>query len=216
MVLIGPPGAGKGTQAAQLAAQYHIPHISTGEMLRQEVRQGTIIGQQVKDCLAAGNLVPDALMLNMVENRLQQKDTLNGFILDGFPRSAQQAEELQQLLERIGRPLHAVIQMICPDDEIVGRLSHRRICTQCGKPYHLIYSPPKQEGLCDLDGAPLYHREDDHESAIRNRLGVYHRQTEPVVEYFRHKTKLLREINALGEVSAISQAIRSILGAIAA
>jgi adenylate kinase len=216
MVLIGPPGAGKGTQAARLAERYHIPHISTGEMLRQEVRQGSIIGQQVKDCLAAGNLVTDSVMLNMVENRLQMKDTLGGFILDGFPRSPVQAEALQALLERINRPLHAVIQMICPDDEIVNRLAHRRICTLCGKPYHLIDQRPKVEGVCDLDGSPLYHRDDDREEAIRNRLSVYHRQTEPVVEYFRKHTSLLREINALGEVSAVSQAIQSILGAIAA
>ena len=211
MVLIGPPGAGKGTQASRLAAHYHIPHISTGEMLREEVKVGSSIGHQIKDCLAAGNLVSDQMILGLVEMRLQQKDCRLGFILDGFPRSQVQAEATHSLLDRLGRPLNAVVQLIMPDDEIVTRLSYRRICSQCARPYHLLFNAPRQEGFCDVDGSPLIQRSDDTENSIRNRLNVYHRQTEPVVEYYR-KTPLLNEFSALGEVNAITQAIILALG----
>lgn len=211
MVLIGPPGAGKGTQAAHLAAYYHIPHISTGEMLREEVKQGSLIGNQIKDCLAAGNLVSDQMILGLVEMRLQQQDCRHGFILDGFPRSQIQAEATGALLERLQRPLDAVVQLIMPDDEIVTRLSYRRICSQCARPYHLLFNAPRLDNLCDLDGQHLIQRSDDTEDSIRNRLNVYHKQTEPVVDYYR-KTPLLKEISALGEVNTITQAIILALG----
>jgi len=211
MVLIGPPGAGKGTQASHLAVHYHIPHISTGDMLRQEVKLGSTIGRQIKDCLAAGNLVSDQMILGLVENRLQEMDCRHGFILDGFPRSYAQAEATQALLERISRPLNGVVQLVMPDEEIITRLSYRRICSECGRSYHLLYTPPKQAGLCNVDGAPLTQRADDTEEAIRNRLSVYHRQTEPVIDFYR-RTPLLREITAEGEVSFITQAIIQALG----
>lgn len=215
MVLIGPPGAGKGTQANQLAAHYHIPHISTGEMLRHEVREGTEIGKKVAACLAAGNLVSDELMLGMVEHRLQMIDAQSGFVLDGFPRSTYQAEGLQKLMEKLQRPLQAVVQLMIPDDEIVSRLKDRRVCSACGKIYHLVHRPPQKAGICDLDGAPLTQRDDDTEESIRNRLSVYHRQTEPVVGFYR-LTPLLREIDALGDVSDVCRAIKLILEGIAA
>lgn len=214
MVLIGPPGAGKGTQAERLALHYHIPHISTGEMLRAEVRAGSPLGLQVKEIIAGGNLVSDGLMLDLVEQRLQHKDARHGFILDGFPRSSEQAEALMRLLDRLHKPLDAVVQMVVPDDEIVTRLSYRRVCPQCPRTYHLYFNKPHRSGLCDIDGATLIQREDDREEAIRNRLHVYHQQTEPVVDYFR-RTPLLREINALGDVAAISKAIHAALRGIA-
>lgn len=214
MVLIGPPGAGKGTQATLLGAHYGIPHISTGEMLRLEVRQGTDIGRQVQSCLAAGNLVSDQLILEMVEHRLQQEDTQRGFVLDGFPRSTVQAEGLESLSRQLQKPLQAIIQMVLPDDDIVSRLSARRVCSACGKIYHLMHRPPQTAGVCDLDGAPLLQREDDQEEAIRNRLTVYHRQTQPVVDYYRG-TEGFREISALGEVSEICEAIKLVLEGIA-
>lgn len=215
MVLIGPPGAGKGTQASILAAHYHIPHISTGDMLRQEVKLSTSIGRQIKDCLAAGNLVSDSMILGLVEMRLQQMDCRQGFILDGFPRSQVQAEATHALLEKLAKPLTAVVQLIMPDEEIVTRLSFRRVCSECCRTYHLLYNAPKVEGACDVDGAPLTQRSDDTEDSIRNRLSVYHRQTEPVVEYYR-RTPLLKEISAEGEVNSITQAILSALAKVAA
>ena len=215
MVLIGPPGAGKGTQASILAAHYHIPHISTGDMLRQEVKLETTIGRKIKDCLAAGNLVSDSMILGLVEMRLQQMDCRQGFILDGFPRSEVQAVATQQLLDRLGRPLTAVVQLIMADEEIVTRLSYRRVCSQCNRTYHLLYNAPLQEGVCDVDGEPLVQRADDTESSIRNRLSVYHRQTEPVVEFYR-RTPLLEEISAEGDVKSITEAILSALRKVAA
>lgn len=215
MILIGPPGAGKGTQAARLAEQFEIPHISTGDMLRHEIKQGTAIGDQVKDLQARGELAPDALVIGLVEQRIQQADTQHGFILDGFPRSNAQAQMLQQLLERVGQPIQAVVQLMVPDNEIVTRLSHRRMCSQCGATYHQFSARPKREGVCDRDGAPLVQREDDSEEAIRNRLNIFHKQTEPVVEYYG-KLSLLRIIDAQGEVGIVFEMIQSALKSVVA
>ena len=151
------------------------------------------------------------MILGLVEMRLQQKDCRLGFILDGFPRSEVQAVATQALLGRLQRPLDAVVQMMMPDDEIVTRLSYRRICSQCARPYHLLFNAPKVDGVCDVDGSALIQRSDDTEDSIRNRLHVFHKQTEPVVEYYR-KTPLLKEVDAMGEVNAITQAIIQALG----
>ncbi|MFN8609894.1 MAG: adenylate kinase [Vulcanimicrobiota bacterium] len=195
LVLIGPPGAGKGTQAAVLKDRYGLAHISTGDMLRDEVRRQTPLGLQAKTLMAAGQLVPDALILDMMAQRLQQPDVARGFLLDGFPRSRAQGQALVSTLTRLKQPLHAVIQLKLGDEEIVRRLSLRRSCPSCGRVYHLQTNPPTLHGLCDTDGAALQHREDDNEQTIRTRLSVFHQQTQPVIEYFRG-LGLLRSLDA--------------------
>lgn len=185
LVLIGPPGAGKGTQASALQQRYGLAHISTGDMLREQVRQQSPLGLQAKSLMAAGKLVPDALILEMMGQRFQQADLARGFLLDGFPRSRAQAQALVSLLAAQNQPLHSVIQLDLPDHEIVRRLCLRRSCAACGRVYHLESNQPVEAGYCDADGSALVHREDDNESTIRTRLGVFHEQTEPVIEYFR-------------------------------
>jgi len=185
LVLIGPPGAGKGTQAAALKQRYGLAHISTGDMLREQVRLQSPQGLQAKSLMAAGKLVPDSLILDMMGQRLQQPDLARGFLLDGFPRSRAQAQALVSLLAAQNQPLHSVIQLELPDEEIVRRLCLRRSCAACGRVYHLENNPSVQAGYCDADGSALVHREDDNEGTIRTRLGVFHEHTQPVVEFFR-------------------------------
>jgi len=195
IVLIGPPGAGKGTQAAVLKERYGLAHISTGDMLREEVRRQSPLGSQARALMAAGKLVPDALILEMMAQRLQQPDVARGFLLDGFPRSRAQGQALVTMLAAQKQSLHSVIQLDLQDEEIVRRLSLRRSCPACGRVYHLHSNPPTLNGLCDGDGAALLHREDDNEATIRTRLAVFHEQTEPVIDFFR-SIGLLRRIDA--------------------
>ncbi|MBS2034319.1 adenylate kinase [bacterium] len=195
IVLIGPPGAGKGTQASVLRERYGLAHISTGDMLREEVRRETALGLQARSLMAAGQLVPDTLILDMMSQRLQQPDVARGFLLDGFPRSRAQGQALVATLGQLKQPLHAVIQLDLEDEEIVRRLSLRRSCPSCGRVYHLQTNPPTLHGLCDSDGAALQHREDDNEQTIRTRLSVFHQQTRPVIEFFR-SLGLLRTLDA--------------------
>ena len=192
IVLIGPPGAGKGTQAMVLKERYGLAHISTGDMLREEVRRQSPLGLQARSLMAAGQLVPDALILDMMAQRLQQPDVTRGFLLDGFPRSRAQGQALVATLSELKQPLHAVIQLELGDEEIVRRLSLRRSCPCCGRVYHLQTNPPTLHGLCDSDGAALQHREDDNEQTIRTRLAVFHQQTQPVIEFFRSRGMLCR------------------------
>ncbi len=210
LVLIGPPGAGKGTQAASLKERYGLAHISTGDMLREQVRQGTPIGLQARELMAQGRLVSDEIILGMMAERLQQPDAQHGFLLDGFPRSRAQAEALVAQLKAASIPLQSVVQLELDDQEIVRRLCLRRSCPGCGRVYHLQGNPPRQAGLCDHDGLPLVHREDDNEATIRTRLSVYHEQTRPVVDYFRN-LGLLQTVDASQPIAQVTQRINDLL-----
>ena len=206
LVLIGPPGAGKGTQATFLRERFGLAHISTGDMLREQVRLATPIGLQARELMAQGKLVSDEIILAMTAHRLQQDDARQGFLLDGFPRSRAQAEALVARLRADSIPLDAAVQLDLEDQEIVRRLCLRRSCPGCGRVYHLQGNPPRREGLCDHDGLALVHREDDNEKTIRTRLSVFHEQTQPVVEYFRD-LGLLQTIDASQPIQAVTQRI---------
>lgn len=193
MILLGPPGAGKGSQAQNLSAALSVPHISTGDIFRANIKEGTELGKQVKTIIDAGGLVPDELTVRIVEDRLAQSDCTNGFILDGFPRTIPQAEQLDALLERQGKTVEIVINLLCPDEVIVGRMSGRRMCS-CGRTYHTKSNPPRVTGICDADGNALYIREDDKEETVRNRLETYHRQTEPLIAHYTRQD-VVRDID---------------------
>ncbi len=211
IVLIGPPGAGKGTQAAVLKERYGLAHISTGDMLRDEVRRQSPLGSQARALMAAGKLVPDALILEMMARRLQQPDVARGFLLDGFPRSRAQGQALVTMLAAQKQSLHSVIQLDLQDEEIVRRLSLRRSCPACARVYHLHSNPPTLNGLCDGDGTTLVHREDDNEATIRTRLAVFHEQTEPVIDFFR-SIGLLRRIDASLPIQHVEHLVERLVG----
>lgn len=170
IIMLGPPGAGKGTQAKMLVEKFGIPQISTGDMLRAAVAEGTELGKKAKEYMDKGQLVPDEVVIGIVEERLKKSDCEKGFILDGFPRTVPQAEALDKILEKMGKKIDYVINIVVPDVEILKRLTGRRTCKQCGAMYHVIYNPPKQEGVCDKCGGELYQRDDDKEETIKNRL----------------------------------------------
>jgi adenylate kinase len=202
IVLLGPPGAGKGTQARRLAARWSVPQIATGDMLREAVARGTKLGLEARRYMDAGELVPDAVIIGLVRERLAQPDGRKGFVLDGFPRTAAQAEALDQLLESEGTPLDRVVLFQVADEEPVARLSGRRVCRSCGRNYHLTLSPSRTPGVCDHCGGELYQRTDDEEATVRRRLAVYARDTRPLVEYYRRRG-LLATISGAGTVDAV-------------
>jgi adenylate kinase len=187
VVLLGPPGAGKGTQARRLAARWSVPQISTGDMLREAVVQGTRLGVEARRYMDAGELVPDAVIIGLVRERLAQPDGRKGFVLDGFPRTAAQAEALDRLLEAEGTPLERVVLFEMPDEEPVARLGGRLVCRSCGRNYHRTLSPSRAPGRCDACGGELYQRTDDEEATVRRRLAVYARDTRPLVDYYRRR-----------------------------
>jgi len=184
VILLGAPGAGKGTQAERIVAGFTLPHISTGEMLRAAVAAGTEMGLAAQKVMEAGALVPDDVVIGIVRDRLAQADAQKGFVLDGFPRTIEQAARLDAMLAAGGRAVTHVILIDVPEDELVERLAGRRMCKGCGKGYHVVFDPPQKEGLCDVCGAGLYQRSDDNEATVRNRLKVYRAQTEPLVGYY--------------------------------
>ncbi len=211
IMLLGAPGSGKGTQAQFICEKYQIPQISTGDMLRAAVKAGTPLGKQAKAIMDAGELVPDDIILNLIQERILQPDCEKGFLLDGFPRTIAQAEGL----EKMGVTLDYVIEIDVPDEAIIQRLSGRRVHPGSGRVYHLLYNPPKEDCKDDLTGEPLIQRDDDREETVRKRLAVYHQQTAPLIEYYRQKAEKgivkFHSISGLGSVEEIRERIFSIL-----
>ncbi|MEU0006476.1 adenylate kinase [Streptomyces sp. NPDC006314] len=205
IVLVGPPGAGKGTQAVRLAEKLAVPHISTGDLFRANISQQTELGKLAKSYMDAGNLVPDEVTIAMAKDRMEQPDAENGFLLDGFPRNVSQAQALDELLETEAITLDAVLDLEVPEDEVVKRIAGRRICrNDSSHVFHVTYSPPKQEDVCDVCGGELYQRDDDSEGTVRKRLEVYHTQTEPIIDYYKAQG-LVVTISSLGPVDEITQ-----------
>ncbi len=212
LILLGPPGAGKGTQAQMIVDRYHIPQVSTGDILRSAVKEGTVLGKQAKAFMEKGQLVPDEVVIGIIDERLRKPDCQTGFILDGFPRTIPQAEALQVILDNLGRSVDHVINIEVDSEELVRRLTGRRTCKNCGAMFHVLFHPPKKESLCDRCGGPLYQREDDREETIRTRLREYEKQTAPLIQYYRSKN-LLRPISGVGGQNQIFEQIVRVLDA---
>jgi adenylate kinase len=210
LILFGPPGAGKGTQAERLRADFGLPFISTGEMLRQNVKDGTELGKEAQKYMDAGELVPDELIVKMAADRLRQDDARDGFILDGFPRTIEQAEALDKQLSELGRRITAALLVDVPDDEVVRRISGRRVCVKSGHNYHVQNDPPKHEGVCDQDGSRLVQRDDDRDGVVRKRLEVYHQQTEPLIEYYDNQG-VMRRIDGTRSPAEVHDHIRAVI-----
>lgn len=212
LILLGPPGAGKGTQAQMIVERYRIPQISTGDILRAAVKQESPLGNQAKSFMDRGELVPDEVVIGIIDERLRAPDCKAGFILDGFPRTTPQAEALQPILAKIGKGIDHVINIEVEAEELVRRLTGRRTCKNCGGMFHILFHPPRAEGACDRCGGPLYQREDDTEETIRTRLKEYERQTAPLIQYYQNK-KLLRSIRGAGGQNQIFEQILRVLDA---
>lgn len=212
LILLGPPGAGKGTQAQMIVDRYHLPQISTGDILRAAVKEGTSLGKQAKTFMDRGQLVPDEVVIGIIDERLRASDCNAGFILDGFPRTTPQAEALQAILTKIGKSVDHVINIEVDPEELVRRLTGRRTCNNCGGIFHILFHPPQKEGVCDRCGGTLYQREDDREETIRTRLKEYQKQTAPLIQYYQNK-KLLRPIQGVGGQNQIFEQIIRVLDA---
>lgn len=207
IAFLGPPGAGKGTQARDLARAWSVPHIATGDMLREAVAAGTALGREAKAYMDRGALVPDDVIIAMIAERLREPDARSGFLLDGFPRTIPQAEGLERLLKDIGQPLERVIYFDVAEPELVRRLTGRRVCRGCGHSFHLVSNPPRREGVCDACGGELYQRVDDSESTVRNRLGVYRTQTAPLLEWYGAR-ELLVTVEGEGPIGDVARRVQ--------
>ena len=211
IIMLGAPGAGKGTQAKQIAAKYSIPHISTGDIFRANIKNGTELGKKAKTYMDQGALVPDELTCDLVMDRIQQDDCKNGFVLDGFPRTIPQAKALDDALTKIGEKMDYAIDVDVPDENIVNRMGGRRACVGCGATYHIVYNPTKVEGICDACGEKLILRDDDKPETVQKRLGVYHEQTQPLIDYYT-KAGILKEVDGTVDMEEVFQNIVQILG----
>ena len=207
VAFLGPPGAGKGTQARELAGEWAVPHIATGDMLREAVAAGTAQGRQAKAYMDKGALVPDDVIIGMIAERLREPDARQGFLLDGFPRTIAQAEGLERLLKDLGQPLERVIYFDVAEPELMRRLTGRRVCRSCGHSFHVVSNPPRRDGVCDVCGGELYQRVDDSEATVGNRLEVYRKQTAPLLDWYAGKG-LLRTIQGAGSIEEIGRRVK--------
>jgi adenylate kinase len=214
LILLGPPGAGKGTQAERLREDFALPHVSTGDMLRAEVKAGSDLGNEAKRFMDAGDLVPDEVIIGMITKRVSDDDARDGFLLDGFPRNAEQADALAGALQKLGRRLTAALLIAVPDDELVRRLAGRRVCVKNPSHiYHVEFDPPKHEDVCDQDGSRLMQRDDDKEETIRHRLAVYHSQTEPLIDHY-DSAGMLRRFDGTRDPDEVHDRIRATIAAL--
>ena len=211
IIMLGAPGAGKGTQAKRIAEKYSIPHISTGDIFRANIKNGTELGKKAKTFMYQGLLVPDELVVDLVVDRVNQEDCANGYVLDGFPRTIPQAEALDKALEKLGQAMDYAINVEVPDENIVNRMSGRRACVDCGATYHIVYAPTKVENVCDKCQGGLILRDDDKPETVQKRLNVYHDQTQPLIDYYTNK-KILVEVDGTVDINDVFTAIVNILG----
>jgi adenylate kinase len=210
LILFGPPGAGKGTQAARLQDDFRLPYVATGDILRAAVKDGTELGMKAKGFMDAGELVPDELVIDLIVDRIGADDARDGFILDGFPRTRAQADALGEAFDKLGRRITAVLLIDVPDEDLVRRISGRRVSVKTGRPYHVETDPPKHEGRCDVDGSRLVQRDDDKPEVVQKRLEVYHAETEPLVSYYDERG-LLRRIDGTRSPTEVHDHIRAVL-----
>ncbi|MDO4383479.1 MAG: adenylate kinase [Eubacteriales bacterium] len=210
-VLLGPPGAGKGTQAVRLVEKYDIPHISTGDIFRKNIKEGTELGKKAQEYMNAGALVPDELVVDLVKDRLQQDDCKNGFLLDGFPRTIFQAEKLDEFLSETGQKMDIVINLKVEKEALIKRLTGRRVCKNCGASYHIVNVPPKKEGICDACGGELIQRKDDNLETVENRINVYEEQTAPLIGYYKEAGSLV-DFNGEASLDEVFDAIVQAIG----
>ena len=211
IIMLGAPGAGKGTQAKKIAEKYQIPHISTGDIFRANIKGGTELGMKAKTFMDQGMLVPDEITISMLMDRIGQEDCINGYVLDGFPRTIPQAESLTKALAERGEKVDYAINVDVPDENIINRMSGRRACLGCGATYHIIFNPPVKEGICDTCGQELVLRDDDKPETVKKRLDVYHQQTQPLIDYYKN-AEILAEVDGTQPMDAVFQGIVEILG----
>lgn len=210
IILMGLPGAGKGTQASEIVKKFPIPHISTGDMFRKAIKDETDLGKEAKSYMDRGELVPDEVTVGIVKERISEDDAKKGFLLDGFPRTIDQAEALNDIMSELGRNIDAVINIEVPEEELMNRLTGRRICEKCGTTYHLVFNPPKVDGVCDIDGGKLYQRKDDNPETVSNRLSVNVKQSKPILEYYDEKG-VLKNIDGAKDIDEVTKDVIDIL-----